>query len=127
MDFEQYILTFEYMWNEEPIFPHDSQALRLALNKLTIFWQPHIFRTPDGTSALFGLTYPPEHGKIRMYVYVPPDCKDASCTSLGHELIHVAYGAIAGDMYPKHLNNGPRWPKTHYDFLDRVREQYLGI
>jgi hypothetical protein len=127
LDFENYIASFEALWNDDPMFPYDPQKLRDALNSIVIFWQPRIFRAPRDEDGLLGLTYPPTDGMIRMYVYVPPNCADASCTSLGHELIHVAYGAISGDMYRGHLNDSPKWPQPHMEFLEKVRSAYLGL
>lgn len=127
MDFERYILVFEKMWNEDIMFPYDPKALHKAFDTMTIFWQPYIFRAPDQDKRLLGLTYWPSNGRVRMYVYVPPDCQDAGCTALGHELLHVAYGAISGNMYQEHLNGTARWPAAHSEFLDKVRQAYLNM
>jgi hypothetical protein len=119
-DVELYIKTFERMWNEDPLFPHDPEKLKLALNKIVLFWQPQVFRAPGERASLLGLTYSPINDKIRIYVYIPAACRNIKCTALGHELIHVAYGAVTGDMRIKHLTNSTRWPRSHYLFLDKV-------
>lgn len=127
MDFESYIQTFEKMWNENIMFPYDPRAVHAALDNITIFWQPYIFRAPDQDNRMLGLTYWPPKGRIRMYVYIPINCRNSTCTALGHELLHVAYGAVAGDMYTEHLNNGPNWPDYHIKFIEKVNQAYLNI
>lgn len=119
-----YIEAFERSWNSEEMLPQNKTALRAALNKVSIFWQPKIFRISDSDRRLLGLTFSERDNKIRVLVYVPPDCKDAGCTSLGHELMHVAYGAIDKDMRVGHLTESARWPKSHMDFLEKVRIAY---
>jgi hypothetical protein len=119
-----YIKTFEEMWGLEADFPQNTKAINEAFNKITLFWQPYIFRAEDSDRRLLGLTFPEKNNKILVLVYIPPDCRDAACTSLGHELMHIAYGATTGNMRADHLTDGARWPASHIKFLDRVTAVY---
>src|SRR3990172_1889935 len=125
MGFGRYVAVLEREWNRSSLFPHDPRLMTQAFNSIVIFWQPRIFRHPGVDGDLLGLTYMPIAGRIHMFVYVPPNCKDAGCTALGHELIHVAYGAISDDMYPNHLTDSIDWPDNHKAFLEEVRKSYL--
>jgi hypothetical protein len=124
-DLEAYIKAFESSWNNDPILPQDRAALREALDSIIIYWQPYIFRDRFGTRDLLGLTYSKRAGKIHVFVYVPPNCFDMGCTALGHELIHIAYGAIKGDMQADHFGLRASWPAYLENFLDEVRSAYL--
>lgn len=121
-----YISAFEIEWAHEE-FSQNPEAINEAFNSISIHWQDHVFTAPGLKPRLLGLTYYPFIGNIDMYVYVPNYCHDLQCTSFGHELIHVAYGAAFGDMISDHLEGGIEWPQSHMEFLARVNQRYSQI
>lgn len=125
-----YTQTFIDLWQQEN-FPQNSEALKLAFNTIEIHWQDGIFTyaNSDSSKRLLGLTY---HGlkpdKIVVFVATSPHSIDIGIeqSAYGHELIHIALGAITGDPARNHLQdeNAMIWPREYENFLVKVAKEY---
>jgi hypothetical protein len=124
-DMSLYFLAFERVWASDKSRTQKPATLRAALSSVRIYWQNEVFTYPGGNSRLLGLTYQADKKGIRMYVYVPPSCTDLSCTALGHEMLHVAYGTLDNDMHLEHMNNSAQWPAFQEQFIRKVNKEYL--
>ena len=121
-ELQLYIKVFEEVWAKQDFLPQDARKLHARLRLVDISWQPEIFGQPaDGHKYLEGLTYGFEGGRQRMYCVVR---KDLPASALGHELLHVGYGALGPDMKGDHLGAGNDWPDTHVEFLKKVAGRY---
>lgn len=117
-----YIEIFEEVWSETPWLPQNPARLHAAFQLIDLHWQPWTFSQPDGAGRLWGLTYPIIGGRYTVF------CAKTSIkieqTSLGHELVHIGYGAINGNLMADHFTGTGRWPPSVEEFLRRVGERY---
>ncbi len=119
---DSYIQSFIAVMSESTL-PQNVPGFTHLLSRTRLVWQDQPFTAPETTGRLRGLTYPP-NPTIRMYVLAPP-CADLSCTSLGHELLHLWLYAATGDLYAGHATRSAQWPPYYQHLLTQVRLNYL--
>lgn len=117
-----YMQTFEEVWAETPWLPQNPGRLHAAFQLVDLHWQAWVFSQPHGSPRLYGLTYPIIGGRHAVFCAKLSDKLEH--TSLGHELMHIAYGATAGDLVADHFTGLGWWPSSVEEFLHRVGQRY---
>lgn len=124
-----YTSIFIKLWSQGD-FLQDDKALNVAINSIEINWQYSIFTYPEvfDKKRLLGLT-DHEIRKDKIAIFVATHDGDPLTieeSAYGHELIHVALGAITGDSHPDHFQKegSSEWSGIYFDLLARVTQEY---